>query len=133
MLIEGLSQRVGLCFNIPKSLGSDSCSKIPLAPAVRGSGVPQLDAVYFLPPSLVVLLFIVVLCAFNREYHNHHVDCLPLWANALDAVWPWFEFLLPVLGGLFLLITSFVGRATDRDFDIEMDPWHCLCWNGQWE
>jgi len=67
-----------------------------------------------------------VLCALNREDHNHNVDCLSPFANALDAAWPWFEFLLPFLGGLFLLITSFVGRATDRDFDIEMDAWHCL-------
>lgn len=72
-------------------------------------------------PSLSVLLVVIVLCALNREDHNHNVDCLSPFANALDAAWPWFEFLLPFLGGLFLLITSFVGRATDRDFDIEMD------------
>ena len=43
-------------------------------------------------------------------------------------MWPWFEFLLPFLGGSFLLVSLCLERgSSDReveasDFDIEMDP-----------
>eukprot|EP00438_Fugacium_kawagutii_P025074 Skav209523 [mRNA] locus=scaffold2767:348001:350737:- [translate_table: standard] len=65
---------------------------------------------YKFVPSLVVLIFFLFFSLSQREIHNHNMDCVSSFSHVLNAVWPWVEFLLPCIGGPFLLITSFLGR-----------------------
>ena len=78
--------------------------------------------------SLLFTILIIVLSTTFRQYHDHNADCTPFVARSIVAMWPWFEFLLPFLGGSFLLVSLCVergssdGEGEESDFDIEMDP-----------
>lgn len=71
--------------------------------------------------SLVVLGFFLFFSLSQRQMHNHNVDCVSSFLRVLNAVWPWVEFLLPCIGGPFLLITSFLGRWLIRE-EAEAEP-----------
>ena len=91
---------------------------------------PDLPCMVFcckLLPSLLFTILIIVLSTTFRQYHDHNADCTPFVARSIVAMWPWFEFLLPFLGGSFLLVSLCVergssdGEGEESDFDIEMD------------